>query len=355
MTRSLLVALALAVVATLSGCDAGGADEDQPHRVAAGEMIPAAGVPTELGDGHVVMLPSGKVTFTVTDPIRHVDFTDTTRTDDLEPADGVDLVGISWEHERYVYARDVGEALAGNFQVDKTKDVRLTLVADDKSYEFTDVGNLAEAGGSDYFHIGLPRAAKRLSLEVEYDGLVQVLDLRTGKVDKGAAAPLYGAGLAPGSESDLDEEVRCPVIEQRRDRLEWFNSCSVLRALAVPYVPEQGWAGAGRSFVVAWTGAGVESVYWILDDNHYASYTTKARRLRTTLDGTAPVSTIPGEVMNYGDEWQVFDVPSARAHRIRFTGQFVGKPEPGADTGGRHPKAPVFDLDESLRLSDPTF
>lgn len=354
MNRSPLIGLVLALGATLSGCDAGTADEDRPHKVVAGEMIEAAGVSPEVGDEHVVMLPSGKVTFTVTDPIRHVDFTDTTRTDDLEPADGVDLVGISWEHERYVYARDVGEALAGNFQVDKTQKVGLSIVADDKSYDFPDIGTAAEPGGADNFHVGLARAASELALEVEYDGLVQAVDLRTGVVDQGAAAPLYRAELAGGAEPD-EQSASCPSVDRDGGRLRWYFFCQVERAIAVPYVPGQGWAADGRTFVVAWAFASVGGVDWILDDNHYASYSAKPRQLRTTLDGAASVTAIEAKQMSSSAEWLVFDVPVAKAHRMRFAGGYVAKPTAVHGTGGQHPRQLVLEVDESVRLADPTF
>lgn len=186
---SALVA-ATAVAATLSSCQRGADAEDGPHRMAAGEIVEGSGVPSESGAKSEVMLPSGKVTFTVTDPVRRLDISDTRLTEKVEPERGVDLVGVSWDRERFVYVRDAGEAMAGGVQADKSEQVELTLVADDKSYDFPDVGTMDGLDGANFFYIGIPRAASKLAIEVEYDGLVQAIDLRKGAVDEAAAAPL---------------------------------------------------------------------------------------------------------------------------------------------------------------------
>lgn len=353
MTRSLLVAVAFAVVATLSGCQ-GDAKDDEPHRMAAGEIIEGSGVPEESGDQPVVMLPSGKVTFTITDPVRKLDISDTRLTEEVEPDRGVDLVGVAWDRERFVYVRDAGEAMAGGVQADKSEQVELRLVADDKSYEFPNVGTMDGLDGANFFYVGIPRAASKLALEVEYDGLVQAIDLRKGVVDEAAAAPLYEQELAAGAEPD-ETEVSCSAADRGRGRLRWYLFCDVARAVAVPYVPGRGWAGEGRTFVVAWTHASIGGVDWIIDSNHYASYDAKARQLRTTLDGTASVATIDAKQMSSSEDWLVFDVPVAEAHRMRFAGTFVAKPTTVDGTGGQHPRQLVLKVDESVKVTDPTF
>ncbi|WP_109508013.1 hypothetical protein [Nocardioides speluncae] len=352
MGRVPLVGLALVAVAAITGCEQEAADE--PHRVAAGEMIEGSGVPSELGDRPVVMLPSGKVTFTVTDPIRKLDITDTRLTEEVEPDRGVDLVGVSWERERFVYVRDAGEAMAGGVQADKSEPVGLSLAADGKTYRFPDVGTMDGLDGSSFFHVGIPRAASKVTLEVEYDGLVQAVDLRTGAVDKGAAAPLYRAELAAGAEPD-ETAVSCPSVDRDRGRLRWYLSCQVARAVAVPYVPGHGWVGDGRTFIVAWTHTSPGSIHWIIDDNRYASYAAKQLRLRTTLDDITPVATLDAEQMSSSEDWLVFDVPVADAHRMRFAGEFVATPTKAQGTGGQHPRRLTLDVEESVRLTDPTF
>lgn len=350
---SALVA-ATAVAATLSSCQRGADAEDGPHRMAAGEMVEGSGVPSESGAKSEVMLPSGKVTFSVTDPVRRLDISDTRLTEKVEPERGVDLVGVSWDRERFVYVRDAGEAMAGGVQADKSEQVELTLVADDKSYDFPDVGTMDGLDGANFFYIGIPRAASKLAIEVEYDGLVQAIDLRKGAVDEAAAAPLYEQELAAGAEPD-EAEMACSGADRDRGRLRWYLFCDVARAVAVPYVPGRGWAGEGRTFVVAWTHASVGGVDWIIDSNHYASYDAKVRQLRTTLDGTASVASIDAKQMTSSEDWLVFDVPIAETHRMRFAGTFVATPDSVHGTGGQHPRQLVLKVDESVKVTDPTF
>lgn len=353
MNRSLLIALALAIAATVSGCQ-GEPGEDGPHLLTAGEIIEGSGVPEESGDQPVVMLPSGKVTFSITDPIRKLDITDTRLTEEVEPDRGVDLIGVSWDRERFVYVRDAGEAMAGGVQADKSEKVELRLVADDKSHDFPDVGTMDGLDGANFFYIGIPRAASKLAIEVEYDGLVQAIDLRKGVVDEAAAAPLYEQELAAGAEPD-EAEMACSGADRDRGRLRWYLFCDVARAVAVPYVPGRGWAGEGRTFVVAWTHASVGGVDWIIDSNHYASYDAKVQKLRTTLDGTASVASIDAKQMSSSEDWLVFDVPIAETHRMRFAGTFVATPDAVHGTGGQHPRQLVLEVDESIKLADPTF
>src|SRR5690606_30789532 len=76
-----------------------------------------------------------------------------------------------------------------------------------------------------------------LTVEVEYDGVVQVVDVEEGDVDPGVAAPLYES---PGRTAQLEQRV-CAFTSAKGARRPDEFSCTIESSQATPYLPELGW------------------------------------------------------------------------------------------------------------------
>lgn len=123
-----------------------------------------------------------------------------------------------------------------------------------------------------------------LQVEVVYDGLTQALDLRTGEVDAGAAAPYYddaSTSWRPTSGCALLEEPAAAAgIELQRPE------CSVSSVRVTPYVGGRGWAETGDA---PWAVVDVDISYERFGERLGAEETVVVRRTASdvTLDGVA--------------------------------------------------------------------
>ena len=115
-----------------------------------------------------------------------------------------------------------------------------------------------------------------VSFEVTYDGLTQTVSPATGDRDAGAAAPLYEEptiGIEAPCTSEGFATPRCSP-----------TSCVVNAPQRTPYLPGQGWAEEGRTFVLVTAFFTVDSV-----EVHGTSHDVDQVTPRLTLDGADPL------------------------------------------------------------------
>ncbi|MFI5622548.1 hypothetical protein ACIA03_03695 [Nocardioides sp. NPDC051685] len=262
-----------------------------------------------------VYVPSGALMLRLQDQTSYLDDGSEYTFDDIEAADGAELIGIEWEMDDLsVYPGDVGEALMATYQTDLTEQVtsggmglvRLTVVADGHrirlpSDEPTDKRSRAV--------VGVP-AGSSPTLEVDYDGETQVVDLVTGDVEPGRADPLEALAGQPTKDSwQRGERVRCPA-EGQPDLAEVGFTCGASPALELPYVRGLGWADEANPYVLLDLDLSVAGV---------SQSEAGVRRLVVTLDGDTAVRTI-----DYGwGDILVFSAKPNLHHQIRIKGRLA--------------------------------
>ena len=256
------------------------------HRtLAAGEVAPAAPAAWFDGTSHRVVLPIGGLTFTVTDPVRTVPARQSAAHEDLSAGSGAELRGVQW-----VLDPAAGQGYVPNYHLvdpevvyGEPRPFAVRVVAGDERVELAaGVPGEAEEAGEVTGGASAPAGhwvavgEGEVSLEVEYDGLVQRVDLRAGKVEPGAAAPLYAPQPAYGVGS-------CRAVQ------EWLT-CFRATAAAYPYLDGAGWAAPGRAWLLVDIG--------VAPDADLGEVTVAGRRAERTV-GTSPTL-------------QAYDVPVGR-------------------------------------------
>ena len=196
-------------------------------------------------------------------------------------------------------------------------------------------------------YVALPGDPGTLTLEVAYDGVTQTLDLRTGKVEAGVAAPLYArTRWTATSKPCTDDEVtiKAPGFAADRDDVE--VECTLNQvAIGTPYLPGRGWAKPGRVWVTFQlrTQAGLAFVRWpSLADPDPALYRLQLRSTAVTAAGTAPALTTSyyqqgleeQQAQNLMGAYFSFDVPAGATSRVSVHQDYVSR------TADRRPGAP---------------
>lgn len=312
-SRGTFVGCVIAAVLSLNaGCGGAPREEFDGKTLAVGETFvelydPSADRPLS------VYVPSGAVMLRLEDQSTYLDDGSEYTSDDIRAADGAELVGIEWElDDLSVYPSDVGEALMATYQTDLTEHaisggmglVRLTVVAD--GHRITLQGGEPTDKRS-HAVIGVPKGSSP-TLEVEYDGETQVVDLATGGVEAGRAEPLAALAGQPVKDPwQRSERVGCPN-EGQPGLTEVGFVCGASPALELPYVRGLGWTDEAKPYVlldldlsvagISQSGAGIP-------------------RLTVTLDGDIAVKTI-----DYGwGDILVFSAKPSSHHKVRIKGK----------------------------------
>ncbi len=233
---ALVVALAVSVAAC--GSDSLRA---RPARTArAGQVVDASATAAPVGRTSHLMLPSGRIDLTLGAPRHQAAAEDVRGAAPLRAPVGAALVGVSWVLQRAAYPDTPNRQLTEPSSIFGTPQaVRLWLVADGRSQEIPGVGDLTttEDRPGNAVWLAVPEGVQRWQFRLDYDGVVQTVDARTGKVEAGRAAPLYRA-------LPLESRGSCDV---RPDDL---NGCLTEQAVGYPYVSGAGWAPPGRTWLL---------------------------------------------------------------------------------------------------------
>ena len=208
--------------------------------------------------------------------------------------------------------------------------------------------------------VALPGEPGALTLEVTYDGLTQTLDLRTGRVDAGAAAPLYRkeawtAASRPCTDGKVT--IRAPGFAADEDDVEVLCTLTEV-ALAAPYLPGKGWARPGRTWVTFQlrTQASLAFVRWpSMQDPDPVLYRLALQSSAVTAGGAAPALVTSyyqqgleeQRKLNLSGAYYSFDVPAAGTTRVSVHQVYAGRTKasrPGSPAEARGTVDVAIDL-----------
>lgn len=310
------VALTALLLAATTSCG-----EQQPKKDFAGKTIAAGETLDMLWDAGAqrpisVYLPIGILRLRLDEQTDYLDDDSEYAFADVRAAEGAELVGIAWELDDIsVYPTDVEEALMAMSSVDRSDLViqgdlpaviDLAVDADDLRIDIPALTELED--GNDYVVVGVPQGSTP-TFEVTFDGETQFVDLATGQVAAGRAAPL--ASLADDGSSGTEpwrysERMRCSN-EGQPELIEAGFACTVGSALELPYVRGLGWAETTSRYV-------------LLDLHMSVAGASQSAAglpgLAVTLDGDKAVKTID---YGWGDTL-VFRAGPNSHHQVRIKG-----------------------------------
>lgn len=206
-------------------------------------------------------------------------------------ADGATWVPIDWQLGNG--GPDLGTNVA-------TFQFSVVLVADGRRYDLH-ADQSTNAPASKYTPVAVGKSVDvvvqggghGLRVEVGFDGVTQTLDVDSGRIAEGRAAPFYRtAGLRTPYAGG-----RCSVLTDAAEKtytLSEADHCTVGRVQQLPYVGGFGWiASASRTYLLVpmdVMGDQIEA-----DGGRTRDYDVRRVGYRVTVDGAGPV----GEILRY--------------------------------------------------------
>jgi hypothetical protein len=287
--RLALPLLVGALAATVSACASDHLRGRDAQSVRAGQLLDASYTASVRGTRSHVMLPSGRVDLTLGRPVDEVPARANARAVPLRPADGAVAVGVSWSLHRGAYPDSTNRQLTSPRTVfGLPQPVRLWLVTDGTRHEVPHVGTLELPVGRarNTVWVVVPSGARQWRFELQFQGVTQSVDARTGKVSPGAAAALYRP--LPG-----DHYGQCELVQK-----DSYASCVVDYAVGYPYADGIGWAPPGKVFAL---------LHFYVDGEFDNGDVRVA--------GTRPLGTVTG----LGETFVVHLVSPARTYALRGT------------------------------------
>lgn len=266
--RGVSGSILLVVFVLLAACG----EEDASTK--AGDIIKAR-VDDQFKDGEeaTVTLPTGQLLIHATDPVDSASDDDTRIRDAVDAPAGAVLVPVSWQYDPWYKGRLDGI-------VATTDNPTVDLVSGSDHYRLPPP-QLDDEGGES-FYVVVDGDAEPRSLEIEFDGVTQTVDLTTGRIDEGDAAALY----------DVDE---FELTKRPCDEDQWFDSdhvaaefsCEVSGPVLTPYAAGR-WAPAGSIFLALTlsTEMGVYGETDLLGSG--ARYTARSVDVAAEIDGEEP-------------------------------------------------------------------
>ncbi|GGU24363.1 hypothetical protein [Nocardioides albus] len=309
------VALTVLLATATAGCGEEPAKDFAGKTLAAGETLNMtwdAGARRPIS----VYLPIGVLRLRLDEQTDYLDDGSEHTFADVRAEDGAELVGIAWDLDDVsAYPIDVDEALMAMSMVDQSDFVTqgdlpavidLAVDADDRRIDVPALTKMED--GSDYVVVGVPEGSTP-TFEVTFDGETQVVDLATGQVTAGRAAPL--ASLAqdrpPGTDQWRYSERTTCSNEGQPELIEVGFACGAGQALELPYVRGIGWAETTNRYVLLDLGLSVAGA------RHAAA---GMPGLAVTLDGAKAMKTI-----DYGSgDTLVFSAAPNSHHKLRIKG-----------------------------------
>lgn len=320
MSARATFAVALTALLTTTTVSCG----EQPRKDFAGKTV-AAGETLDMSwDAGArrpisVYLPTGILRLRVDEQTDYLDDDSEYTFADVRAADGAEMVGIAWELDDIsAYPTDVEETLMAMSSVDRSNlllqgDLPAVIdLAVDADARRIDIPALTEMrDGSGYVVVGIPEGSTP-TFEVTFDGETQVVDLATGEVDAGRAAPLaaLAGGLPAGTDAwQYGERVACSD-EGEPELIEAGFACRASQALELPYVRGLGWAEPTTPYVMVELNMSVARL---------SQAAAGLPDLAVTLDGGKVVKTID---FGLGDI-SVFSAEPNSFHELRIKGDLA--------------------------------
>lgn len=192
----------------------------------------AQGAPVSL------TLPIGRLEVYLGTPTRTLRSADTLEPDTVEAPEGETFVPITWQYDAASFG-DLTDYLGDGIETAP----KVAFVADGASYRLP--APEARGEGAESFYVLVEGDGRDVSLKVDFDGVTQSLDLRTGERDTGAAAPLYDLDVKAG-------RARSCAADTKYDRSGPGKTptfaCTITPVLRLPYAAGQ-WAPEGSSWL----------------------------------------------------------------------------------------------------------
>lgn len=226
---ALLVGLLLA--SGLAAC--GGEDSVKP-----GDTVPARDT-SQFDDGtqSTLTLPIGRLEVYLGKPVESLPSKDTLEPGTLRAGSEEIFVPITWQYDTTTTSRFT------DYLGDDPATPRVDLVADGASYRLSPPDTRAD--GVESFYLLVSGKAEELSLKVDYDGVAQTVDLRSGERDTGAAQPLYD--LKPARRATRSCAADTSFKPAGAGKVPTYD-CTVSSPVRLPYAAGE-WAPAGTTFV----------------------------------------------------------------------------------------------------------
>ncbi|WP_109508015.1 hypothetical protein [Nocardioides speluncae] len=322
------------LVFLITGCSVFGVTDEKPAPVRIGDVFDGSDKLTRAVDTSKLLIPSGEVTFGVTEPLDRVGWDEWIGTEARVPVDGAEIVAVTWKRKG-VFNADVADAMTA---AHPPKDpIRLWVTADDYRHEIEDVGSLGGPGERNFVYVGVPADAK-LSIEVEYDGVTQSLDPRTGKVSSGQAMGLYDESLRAATKTG-NGRTSCGQQRTTSGRWAMLFTCGVESIWSLPYAAGRGWAGEGESWLILTARTNLTRAQWTAGPRRFATYTARPTRWQVVVDGAGPTATLGTYEKGASTRKQlVFKGAAVGGHLVRFVVSYALKVDTTRGTGGGHPK-----------------
>ncbi len=266
--RAVIGSFVLVLTSLLAACN----EESQAPE--AGDVIQAR-ADNQFEDGREsdVALPTGRLLIRSAEPVDSATADETRIREAVDAPAGTVLVPISWQYDPWSSDR-----LDGIFATNQTPIVE--LVTNGEQYRLRPPDPAAEAGES--FYVVVDGNAEERSLEIEFDGVTQSIDLETGSRDEDRAAPLY----------DIEDEK---LRKKPCDEADWFDTrtvnaefvCDLVGPVLTPYAAGE-WAPEG-SMWLALTVSTELGVYAETDlFGSGARYAGREVKLKAEIDGEEP-------------------------------------------------------------------
>lgn len=273
MRRTAVLACALLGLAPLfAACS----DDEEAGATNVGDVIPANEDDQFEGSrASTVLVPTGELKVWLGKPVDTADRNETRQLEELQAPDGAILVPITWRME------DAFPDAAGF--LGETPAAGIDLVTDGESYRLPTPDPASEAGES--FYVVADGDGTDVSLEVEFDGVTQTIDLRSREREAGRAEGLYdldGARLRPED---------CESDDWHDERIVY--ACELTGPLLLPYANGE-WADKGHQ----WLAVRLQTTMrqWVIADGEGggALYIGGRTKLDATLDEEKPVASFDG-------------------------------------------------------------
>ena len=255
-----------------------------------GDVIPARyDDQFEEGTRASVKVPLGTILIRAEEPVTQVAADETRELQPLEAPPGMSFVPITWQYDSWS---------AGEYDpyLDTTEVPTVDLLADGEPYRLPSPDRKEEDGES--FYVLVDGDATDRSLEIEFDGVVQRVDLVSGQREEGRAEPLY----------DLDD---VGLRLKPCDTADWFDtadsaaqlSCDYRGPVMLPYAGGE-WAEPGRQWLAISLETHMRGYALAGPEGGGAQYNAQSIETEVLLDGQEPVHAI-----STGDTNDVCPVP----------------------------------------------
>ncbi|WP_435770222.1 hypothetical protein [Nocardioides sp. SYSU DS0651] len=214
---------------------------EDPEQVETGDIVPAR-EDAQFADGteSTIALPLGELEVLVGEPADSLSAEETRQLEAIDAPEGTSFVPITWQYDSGTFGDYDDYLLSDATPV-------IDLVSRGASYRLP--APEASGSGSESFYVLVDGRGEDASLEVEFDGVTQTVDLRTGKREADRAKPLYR--LKPRSERTraCTPFATFGTGEDDAPRRAPDYSCTVTRTARLPYAAGA-WAEPGRSWLV---------------------------------------------------------------------------------------------------------